>query len=339
VLTLDEALRELGVEAGATPDQIRRAYARGLKTRKPEVDPDGFRRLREAYEIAAGETIAAAKVDPENAGEPAEAGGGEPVSVPGVQPFLGALLHILQLQADGKITESQEALSRLRTEIEVQGGEISVFPEDQMQLLWSLTQEMATLSDSFPTVARQAFARALLTRDLARAEVDLRAFAESDPSQADKAVFQLRRSTGLGRIFQPMLLPAHPTPPLPVWSETSHDSVRMILGVLRVSLLVVVVGGSLFSVSRKRSVEQAQAPTGPGWDTQLQEKIRTACGFSHGRKESAAFCRWGPESLRDLVAGNCSEAMIKLSRSWSIDPEVRSAEKSLEAAITQRCYQ
>ena len=45
-----------GVEAGATQDQIRRAYARGLKTRKPEVDPEGFRRLREAYEIAAGGT-------------------------------------------------------------------------------------------------------------------------------------------------------------------------------------------------------------------------------------------------------------------------------------------
>jgi len=49
-MTRDEAFGELGLDAEATPDQIRRAYARGVKTRKPEVDPDGFRRLREAYE-------------------------------------------------------------------------------------------------------------------------------------------------------------------------------------------------------------------------------------------------------------------------------------------------
>jgi len=51
-VTLDEALRELGVGVDATSDQARRAYLRLLKTRKPEVDPQGFKRLREAYELA-----------------------------------------------------------------------------------------------------------------------------------------------------------------------------------------------------------------------------------------------------------------------------------------------
>jgi hypothetical protein len=51
-VTFDEALRELAVEATASADETRRAYLRLLKTRKPEVDPDGFRRLREAYEVA-----------------------------------------------------------------------------------------------------------------------------------------------------------------------------------------------------------------------------------------------------------------------------------------------
>jgi hypothetical protein len=50
-MTPAEALRELGIEAGATPEAIRRAYLRGVKTRKPETDPEGFRRLREAYEL------------------------------------------------------------------------------------------------------------------------------------------------------------------------------------------------------------------------------------------------------------------------------------------------
>jgi hypothetical protein len=50
-MTRAEAFRDLGLEPGAKPDDIRRAYLRGVKTRKPEVDPEGFRRLREAFEL------------------------------------------------------------------------------------------------------------------------------------------------------------------------------------------------------------------------------------------------------------------------------------------------
>ncbi|WP_338867332.1 hypothetical protein [Myxococcus stipitatus] len=50
-MTLEEAWGELGVDAGTAPDLARRAYLRLLKTRKPEVDPQGFARLREAYEL------------------------------------------------------------------------------------------------------------------------------------------------------------------------------------------------------------------------------------------------------------------------------------------------
>jgi hypothetical protein len=49
-MTRAEALRELGVERGANPDEIRRAYLRGVKAHRPEVDPEGFQRLRAAYE-------------------------------------------------------------------------------------------------------------------------------------------------------------------------------------------------------------------------------------------------------------------------------------------------
>jgi chemotaxis protein histidine kinase CheA len=49
-VTFEEALAELGIAADAAPDQARRAYLRLLKTRKPETDPQGFMRLREAYE-------------------------------------------------------------------------------------------------------------------------------------------------------------------------------------------------------------------------------------------------------------------------------------------------
>jgi hypothetical protein len=50
-MNLAEALAELGVEPGATDDEARRAYLRFVKTRRPESDPEGFMRLREAYEV------------------------------------------------------------------------------------------------------------------------------------------------------------------------------------------------------------------------------------------------------------------------------------------------
>lgn len=50
-MSLDEALALLGVETSATPEEVRRAYLRKIRHRKPEVDPEGFQRLREAYEL------------------------------------------------------------------------------------------------------------------------------------------------------------------------------------------------------------------------------------------------------------------------------------------------
>lgn len=51
-MDLHDALAELGVARGASQDEIRKAYLRLLKTRKPEIDPEGFMRLREAYDLA-----------------------------------------------------------------------------------------------------------------------------------------------------------------------------------------------------------------------------------------------------------------------------------------------
>ncbi len=48
-----EALRFLGLEEGAGASTVRRAYLRKLKDHKPDRDPEGFKRLREAYEAAA----------------------------------------------------------------------------------------------------------------------------------------------------------------------------------------------------------------------------------------------------------------------------------------------
>lgn len=51
-MTLEDVWAELGVDGPADRDTVRRAYARRLKVTQPEVDPNGFQRLRLAYEAA-----------------------------------------------------------------------------------------------------------------------------------------------------------------------------------------------------------------------------------------------------------------------------------------------
>lgn len=51
-MTLEEALKELGLERIDRAEEVRAAYLRLLRHRKPEQNPEGFRRLREAYEFA-----------------------------------------------------------------------------------------------------------------------------------------------------------------------------------------------------------------------------------------------------------------------------------------------
>jgi hypothetical protein len=46
------ATLELGEHTALTPEAIRRAYLRQVRVHSPERDPEGFRRVREAYELA-----------------------------------------------------------------------------------------------------------------------------------------------------------------------------------------------------------------------------------------------------------------------------------------------
>ncbi len=51
-MTLEQALEVLGLDASATAEERKRAYLRLVKKHKPDADPAGFQRIREAYECA-----------------------------------------------------------------------------------------------------------------------------------------------------------------------------------------------------------------------------------------------------------------------------------------------
>jgi len=79
-LTLADALRVLGLEPGADPKTVRRAYLKLIKQHKPEQDPAGFQRLRDAYEIARAGGIFETMVIARTRRDPAPAASTEPAA-------------------------------------------------------------------------------------------------------------------------------------------------------------------------------------------------------------------------------------------------------------------
>ena len=51
VKTFEAARAELGVAADADPRAVKRAYRRAVQTCPPDRDPEGFQRVRDAYEL------------------------------------------------------------------------------------------------------------------------------------------------------------------------------------------------------------------------------------------------------------------------------------------------
>lgn len=66
-MTTDEALEVLGVATDTPPGDVRRAYLRAVKAHPPESDPEGFARVRDAYELVVAEEHAPSSVPPVDA--------------------------------------------------------------------------------------------------------------------------------------------------------------------------------------------------------------------------------------------------------------------------------
>ena len=49
--SLDEAAAVLGVEPGAGPEQVRAAYLERVRQHPPDTDPQGFERVRDAWQM------------------------------------------------------------------------------------------------------------------------------------------------------------------------------------------------------------------------------------------------------------------------------------------------
>jgi hypothetical protein len=198
-VTLDDAWRELGLEPGADAETVRRAYLRLIKTRKPEQDPAGFQRAREAYEMArAGgefEELAAQSARRRTAHvrpAPAPADGAPPADA--AEPEVSEAEKMADIMFDGfsSAWASVPPSADQRHRLEIAREAVAVLPNDP-RAHWLLA---TTLSRLGPEIALAAalrtgwqagwpeFLEALLLRlpdQATRAEIDA-AFASDQVS-------------------------------------------------------------------------------------------------------------------------------------------------------------
>jgi len=226
----------LGVDADASALIVRRAYLRGVKAHPPERDPEGFARLREAFDVARGDVARGevpADARPDGPG-PAGRDDAQPplddnldvaaLLVRGQPEALlevlaqaidraerrdtrivipSALDVVLELESLGTRDIAQEAMDRFRQHVERIAPLLSN-PSDALYYL--LVRDLTDLPDKFPFRVRQLLARALLNSTRrwgpTEAERHLHEFAVSEPFLARVALGMLATSSpNLAELF------------------------------------------------------------------------------------------------------------------------------------------
>ncbi len=168
-MVLNEAWRLLGLEADADEKAVRRAYLRLLKVHSPERDPEGFKRLREALELAQGGAASAAL----ERGRPAEPDAGEPILVPIATSSPDPDVTLRARLAELPSVEERESCAK---EAATQSGSavayalwIDVLAEDEREEEAAAVAREAVSRghDSFMSMLRRRFGTSLTAAELA----------------------------------------------------------------------------------------------------------------------------------------------------------------------------
>ncbi len=212
-MTLDEARALLGVDAEVTPRELRRAYLRGVKGSPPERDPEGFARIREAFELlervaegvvfseALAERLRSAAQEatpeppPPRAPAPSSAEAerlrseGRPLEAAELtHEFLAegrdggrlnpedldvALELLLDLHRALLLSEARRLQAELEAAVAALGVELA-WMQDGRAVRWALARDLGALPDDFPSVLRSTLARGAQLGDWTAVGIELR---------------------------------------------------------------------------------------------------------------------------------------------------------------------
>lgn len=104
---VDAAFEELALSPDTRPEDLRRAYLRLVKVRKPETDPEGFRKAREAFDLLSSWFAFLARTNEEPVPTPMADG---PATAPVPLEGWGTLAPLLQ---SGQVAEARARIREL----------------------------------------------------------------------------------------------------------------------------------------------------------------------------------------------------------------------------------
>lgn len=355
-MTFDEALHELAIDATTSPEEARRAYLRLLRNRKPDVDPEGFRRLREAYEIVrAGplgtllEEAASVRDAPAANATGDRAGGG----VETARPFDAAAL--LTLVEERKVSEaartlsaafedgaqsfaSREALVPLALDVILMlEGEAA--GDRSRALRWSLHAYLSETESEASAIRGAYVAKWAVVRELDELPREFpqelrsafaRAALAGEPSRVAETVFAFRladpqtahAAAGALRERAPLLWRWY-APTLSPGGGGARPSWAQRAGswgfaILAIAALRFVIG----------EISTPSGPTRP-----LATPATTASSRRTSDDQTDAFAQ---QALRSLVAGDCTTARAMLQTLEGIRDRATDAAKERTASIVAR---
>ena len=206
-MTFDEAFQEIGVVPGSSQEEIRRAYLRLVKARKPEVDPEGFRRLREAYELLRQlpEASPEIRLNPRSVEKRPVRQQAETEEVAAEPADVVRL--ILQLQAEWQAAEAERIQERFQQRLRSSSRELSLL-DDQTAALWQIVQEISGLSADFSMSTRVAISSAVLRGAPGLAIPRLLSQVGEDGDAGWRMAAEIKDLPGLGSLYHDALIEA-----------------------------------------------------------------------------------------------------------------------------------
>ena len=242
----ESAMQQLGLVADAAPTrlELKRAYLRRLREHPPERDPDGFRALREAYELLDG-TV----------------GGDDQASAP------STITELVSAPTSEPDTAPQDLGDRARAILEAlvrddipAARRVAVADEHRVHdggdaRMWARARELLAIAAVPPTALVQSIARAIIADDPYLARHELEALRDRPAHGRDLMAFIAHRAPSVYAFVGPVR-PRFPISDRPVADRRALLLVAAIIGLFVIRAVLVASNSDTSAPSSPTRLDQ-----------------------------------------------------------------------------------